>query len=176
MLPNLPPTCETATMRRAPGSRGKASRFTAKPLILPGICSFMAALLVARPARASSVDVRCGRLTLQRRGELQARARLLLLGAGMDTARVTVDCDASASWLVWVDGSRTTLDETSGLVEGALDAIENRLERTRKAAPVAPVAAPPMAPVVVAHPQRAQEPSVPATSSAGGEVAPSDEV
>src|SRR6266571_3903674 len=164
MLPNSPRPCETATMRRAPGPPGKASRSTAKPLILRGICLFVGAFLIARPAHGSSVDVRCGRLTSQRRGELQARARLLLLGAGMDAARVTVDCDVSASWLVWVDGSKTTLDETSGLVEGALDAIENRLERTRKVAPGAPVAVTPIAPVARVRSERAPEPSRPTTS------------
>src|SRR5437879_2940915 len=116
MLPNSLGPCETATMRRPPGLPEKASHSKAKSLILRWICSFVAAFLVAQPARGSSVDVRCGRLTSQGRGELQARARLLLLGAGMDAARVTVECDATASWLVWVDGSKTTLDETSGLV------------------------------------------------------------
>src|SRR5258706_16200301 len=112
MLPNSPRPCETAAMRRAPGPRGKASPSTAKPLILRGICVFVAAFLIAQPARGSSVDVRCGRLTSQARGELQARARLLLLGAGMDAARVTVECDTSASWLVWGGGSKTTPGET----------------------------------------------------------------
>jgi hypothetical protein len=77
------------------------------------------------------VDVRCARLAVESRAELQARARLLLLGAGLRTAHIGVDCSTSASHLVWVDGTKTKIDETSGLVEGALDAIENRIARTR---------------------------------------------
>jgi hypothetical protein len=101
--------------------------------ITPGICGFVAALLLAAPARASMVDVRCARLPVEARAELQARARLLLLGAGLRTAHIGVDCSTSVSHLVWVDGTKTKIDETSGLVEGALDAIENRIARTRLA-------------------------------------------
>ena len=56
----------------------------------------------------------------------QARARLLLLGARMESAQIAVVCDASAAWLVWVDGGKTRVEEGSGIVEGALDAIETR--------------------------------------------------
>jgi hypothetical protein len=101
-------------------------------LINPGICAFLAALLHAAPATASTVDVNCVRLPAQARAELQARARLLLLGAGMDTAWIGVRCSPSAAHLVWVDGAITPIDETSGLVEGALDAIENRIARAKQ--------------------------------------------
>jgi hypothetical protein len=88
-------------------------------------------VLLAAPAHASTVDIHCGRLGPEARAELQARARLLLLGAGMDAARVGVDCLPTASYLVWVDGTLATIDESSGLVEGALDAIENRIARAK---------------------------------------------
>jgi hypothetical protein len=91
------------------------------------------------------------------------------LGAGVDSAHITVDCDASTAWLVWVDGVKTTLDETSGLVEGALDAIENRLERTKKSTPVAQVAAPRTEPTRVPS---LPSPPVPADR---GEMASPDE-
>ncbi len=103
-----------------------------KAPITPGICGF-AALLLAAPAHGSTVEVRCARLATESRAELQARARLLLLGAGLRSARIGVDCRSSASQLVWVDGTRTKIDETSGLVEGALDAIENRIARAKLA-------------------------------------------
>jgi len=98
-----------------------------------GICAFVAAMLFAASGRASTVDIHCTRLPGRVRAELQARARLLLLGAGMDTARVGVDCTPTDSFLVWVDGTQTTIDEASGLVEGALDAIENRIARAKQA-------------------------------------------
>src|SRR5262249_17492928 len=40
-------------------------------------------------------------------------------------------CDPSGAWLVWTDGSRTTIDVHSGVVEGALDAIESRVSGAR---------------------------------------------
>lgn len=120
---------------------GPAWGRVAKSPILREIWLCAALVLVALPAFGSSVDVRCRRLTQKARGELQARARLLLLGAGMDGAEVAIDCDTATSWLVWVDGVKTTLDETSGLVEGALDAIENRIAQRRKAIAPAPASA-----------------------------------
>jgi len=75
--------------------------------------------------------VRCPDLPVTETGELQARARLLLSSAGFDSARVGIECDASGTWLVWTDGSRTTIDVHSGVVEGALDAIESRVSSAR---------------------------------------------
>jgi hypothetical protein len=80
---------------------------------------------------ASSVDVRCPELPATESGELQARARLLLSSAGLESARVAVECDVSGAWLVWTDGSRSTIEAHSGIVEGALDAIEGRLSAAR---------------------------------------------
>jgi hypothetical protein len=91
----------------------------------------VALLLVAPSVRASSVDVRCPDLPVTETGELQARARLLLSSAGYESARVGVECDASGTWLVWTDGSRITIDVHSGVVEGALDAIESRVSSAR---------------------------------------------
>jgi hypothetical protein len=126
------------------------AHFNVKPLITPGICAFLAALLLAAPATASTVDVNCVRLSAQARAELQARARLLLLGAGMESARIGVDCSRTASYLLWVDGSPTGIDETSGLVEGALDAIENRIARAMHPPMVKVAASPRQATVPIA--------------------------
>jgi hypothetical protein len=116
----------------------------------------------ARAARASSVNVRCERVAEPARGELQARARLLLLGAGLHDARVFVDCDAAGAWLVWVDGGKTRIDETSGIVEGVLDAIENRLHPSTAAAP--PAIPAPQAPVLAAPPKPKVDPPSPSAS------------
>src|SRR6266540_2653114 len=74
----------------------------AKLRIIRVIWALFALALLAAPAFGSSVEVRCPRLPKPNRAELQARARLLLLGAGLDAARVGVDCDDSVAWLVWV--------------------------------------------------------------------------
>jgi hypothetical protein len=87
----------------------------------------LAVVLGAAPARASAVEVRCPRVVGTARGELQARARLLLSSAGLETATVVVECDARSARLVWIDGGVSPIDEQAGLVEGALDAIEDRI-------------------------------------------------
>jgi hypothetical protein len=56
-----------------------------------------------------------------------------LLGAGMESAKIAIECKGAASTLVWVDDGKIPIDETSGLIEGALDAIENRIARARAA-------------------------------------------
>ena len=115
----------------------------AKLRIIRVFLTFVGLVLSASPALGSSVEVRCHRLSGPNRAELQARARLLLLGAGMDTARIGVDCDGSTAWLVWVDGGKTRIDETSGIVEGALDVIEDRLAQAKTAPRPPPSAAVP---------------------------------
>jgi hypothetical protein len=124
----------------------------------------------------ASVEVSCARLTAAGRAELQARARLLLIGAGLDAAKVRVECGPSTAQLVWVDGSSSSIDEGSGLVEGTLDAIETRIADAKKAAaaktaPSAPAAV--AAPAVV-EPPPASEPAraAPDVGSSRGPAAP----
>src|SRR5215831_19898509 len=97
-----------------------------------GVAAGLAGCLAASSAWGSSVDVHCAQVTPTERGELQARARLLLSSAGFDEARVEVVCDEQGAWLVWTDASRSGIDATSGIVEGALDAIESRLMSARR--------------------------------------------
>jgi hypothetical protein len=146
--------------------RRRTLELGAKLRIIRTILTFVALALVAAPVLGSSVEVHCPRLPGPNRAELHARARLLLLGAGMDAARVGVDCDVSAAWLVWVDGGKTRIDETSGIVEGALDAIENRLAQARTAAP-------PPSPAAVPPPVSEAAPLVPSSSVAVAPERPS---
>jgi hypothetical protein len=38
-----------------------------------------------------------------------------------------VECDTSGVWIVWFDGSRALVDQTRGLIPGAVSLVENRL-------------------------------------------------
>jgi hypothetical protein len=113
--------CEVFTRRKGRPPRGRAW----------AVVACFALLSRSKSVWASSVDVRCPELPATERNELQARARLLLSSAGYESARVGVECDTSGAWLVWTDGSRTTIDAPSGIVEGALDAIESRVSAAR---------------------------------------------
>ena len=87
------------------------------------------------PAWGATVDIRCSRLSDAARGELEARARLFLTSADMENATIAVECDATSAWLIWIDGSKTNIDARTNLVEGTLDAIEDRIAKARRAAP-----------------------------------------
>jgi hypothetical protein len=82
--------------------------------------------------QAAEVQIACDRLDEAQAEELRARARLTLHGVGTAVAPslVRVECDATHAQLVWHGHSRATvaIDETHGLVEGALDAILWRLQ------------------------------------------------
>ena len=93
------------------------------------------ALLTSSAATAwgATVDIRCPRLVDPSRGELEARARLFLTSADMENATIGLECDASNAWLIWTDGSKTLIDPRTNLVEGTLDAIEDRIARARRA-------------------------------------------
>src|SRR5689334_16826736 len=97
------------------------------------------ALLTASASRAwgATVEIRCTRLSDMAKGELEARARLFLTSADMESASIAVECDATNAWLVWIDGSKTTIDPRTNMVEGTLDAIEDRIARAKRAAPPA---------------------------------------
>src|SRR5215212_8172954 len=86
----------------------------------------------AAPAWGATVDIRCTRLSDAAKGELEARARLFLTSADMESATIAVECDASNAWLVWIDGSKTPIDARTNIVEGTLDAIEDRIARTKR--------------------------------------------
>ena len=90
-----------------------------------------ALLTSAGPAFGATVDIRCPRLVDPARGELEARARLFLTSADMESATIGLECDATNAWLVWTDGSKTLIDPRTNLVEGTLDAIEDRIIRKR---------------------------------------------
>jgi hypothetical protein len=89
----------------------------------------------AKPAWGATVDVRCTRLSDGAKGELEARARLFLTSADMESATIGVECDANNAWLIWIDGSKTTIDPRTNLVEGTLDAIEDRIAKAKRSAP-----------------------------------------
>jgi len=116
-----------------------ASRFgSIPPIAAPAIV--LAALLVAGEARANPIVTRCARLTAKQSAELEARAELTLSTLERNDGAIIIDCDPWVSVLIWFDGSRRKIDEGNGLVEGALDAIEEqaaRGERSRRStAPV----------------------------------------
>ena len=58
----------------------------------------------------------------------------MLSDSGMPWASLGVDCDSTGAWLVWVDGSRAHIDQSRGMVQGALDLIQSRLAADRFAA------------------------------------------
>jgi hypothetical protein len=89
----------------------------------------------AAPAWGATVDIRCSRLSDASRGELEARARLFLTSADMESASIGVECDATNAWLIWTDGSKTTIDARTNIVEGTLDAIEDRIARAKRGSP-----------------------------------------
>ena len=92
-----------------------------------------ALLTASAPAWGATVDIRCPRLVDPARGELEARARLFLTSADMESATIGLECDATNAWLVWTDGTKTLIDPRTNLVEGTLDAIEDRIARAKRA-------------------------------------------
>jgi hypothetical protein len=93
------------------------------------------ALLTASASSAwgATVDIRCPRLSDAAKGELEARARLFLTSADMESATIAVECDATSAWLIWTDASKTPIDVRTNIVEGTLDAIEERIARAKRA-------------------------------------------
>lgn len=98
-----------------------------------GSALVFALLTASVPAWGATVDIRCSRLVDPARGELEARARLFLTSADMESATIGLECDATNAWLVWTDGTKTLIDPRTNLVEGTLDAIEDRIARSKRA-------------------------------------------
>jgi hypothetical protein len=117
----------------------------------PRWCLAVGVVVVVTPAGAASIDVRCPKLAESSKSELEARGQLLLSSARMSSASLGIECEPGKMWLVWVDGSRLQIDTSSGVVEGTLDAIEDRILMGRypreQIAPAPPPAAPDRRPV-----------------------------
>jgi hypothetical protein len=113
-------------------------RFGSSGLPTAGTALGFALLTASAPAWGATVDIQCPRLVDPARGELEARARLFLTSADMESATIGLECDATNAWLVWTDGGKTLIDPRTNLVEGTLDAIEDRIARAKRAAPRAP--------------------------------------
>src|SRR5262245_53325075 len=101
--------------------------------IARNLALFVAVLAVAGVARAAKpardpFSTACTRLSVQDREELGARVQLLLRSSTEPSPqRIVLVCDERAAWLEW-DGpplQEFDVDATPGLVEGALDAIED---------------------------------------------------
>jgi len=138
------------------------------------IVALVVTLVCTTSAFGSTIDVRCASLPDAHRAELSARARLLLSSAGMETASISVECDATGAWLVWTDGKRSRIDPGSGLVEGALDAIESRIAQGKRAREVPPPVEPSVSPGVaggLAEPKPDIAPS-PSAANASTTAAP----
>jgi hypothetical protein len=90
--------------------------------------------LASAPAWGATVNIQCPRLTDPAKGELEARARLFLTSADMENAAIGVECDAANAWLVWTDGSKSPIDARTNIVEGTLDAIEDRIAKSKRGA------------------------------------------
>ena len=81
-------------------------------------------------AEAQQVTVRCERLDRAARDELRARMRLMLRSAEKSApVAVGVECQEDLAELIWQGAfvERIRIDETDGLIEGTLDALETRL-------------------------------------------------
>jgi len=121
---------------KAPAS-GAASRGRGRLVRFGSALPFALVMASATPAWAATVEIRCARLFDAAKGELEARARLFLTSADMEGATIALECDADNAWLIWVDGSKTLIDPRTNMVEGTLDAIEDRIARAKRAAPPA---------------------------------------
>jgi hypothetical protein len=65
--------------------------------------------------------------------DLFARASRLLGDAGMPWATLSLECDPSGAWLVWMDGSKAPIDQSRGIVDGTLELIRGRIAADRYA-------------------------------------------
>lgn len=85
---------------------------------------------ISLEARALEFEWACSRANDSERSELEARARLLVLNAeaAQRPALLRVVCTAEQSrWELEARPNRIPIDETDGLVDGALEALEVRL-------------------------------------------------
>src|SRR6185295_13516538 len=87
----------------------------------------MAVSSQATAAAAATVDVRCPAMPRETAAELETRMKKVFTDARMGNASIALECDASAAYLVWFDGSRAVVDQSAGLVEGAVRLVQDRL-------------------------------------------------
>jgi hypothetical protein len=99
---------------------------------------------VAWPA-AASVSLHCPGLPPAVSQELDASLSGVLANAGV-ASTLGVECDASGVWIVWFDGSRAMVDQTAGLVPGAVALVQNRLAYESYTAQYGRPPSPPSAP------------------------------
>ncbi len=123
--------------------------------------AILALVFAMRPGSASATGIvtKCARLTPKQTSELEARAQLTLSTLQGTDGTIRIECDDWVSVLVWRNGDRRKIDEGNGLVEGALDAIEDQaraLERDRHSARL-----PSDAPLPPAPPEPPPRPSPP---------------
>jgi hypothetical protein len=85
----------------------------------------------APSAEAATIDVRCPGMPLSVEEDLFARATRLLADAGMPWLSLGLECDPTGAWLIWVDGTRAPIDQSRGIVQGVLEAIQNRIAADR---------------------------------------------
>ncbi len=101
------------------------------------LAALWGAFLAPSVVGAQTVEIWCPRISADDAMELVARAKLALRALPPPPRAVVVGCDDAAAALIW-DGpplERRTIDESSGLVEGALEAIETRAREGRRTEP-----------------------------------------
>jgi hypothetical protein len=134
----------------------------------------IAVCLAARNAHAAPVVVNCPGMPPELVGQLQTRTTQLFTEAGIPSAQIHLECNASGVWIEWFDHSRAMVDQSGGLVPGALALIESRLAQERGTAPALPPATGALAVVSPETPRAAEiPPEEPLPGS--GEVGPEGE-
>jgi hypothetical protein len=115
----------------------RALRFrSGAALVALGVASWSA------PSYAGSVEVRCSGMPPTIASELESRIVTTMNRAGARWSTIAIECDGYGVWLVWFDGSRALVDQTTGLVPGMLALVESRLAFDRAA--TNPAAIPPV--------------------------------
>jgi hypothetical protein len=94
----------------------------------------MAACLATSSARAASIDVNCPGMPSGVVSELDSRVSARLSEAGATQGAIRLECDSAGVWITWFDGSRAVVDQSAGVVAGALALVDARLALDRSAA------------------------------------------
>jgi hypothetical protein len=90
-------------------------------LVALGLASWSA------PVFAGAIDFRCSGMPPTIMEELESRIVTTMSRSGVRWSTIAIECDGSGVWLVWFDGSRALVDQTSGLVPGTLALVEGRI-------------------------------------------------
>jgi hypothetical protein len=90
--------------------------------------------LAGAPAFAGSVEVRCAGMPAPVRADLASRLAATIDATGTRWSTLGVECDGYGVWIVWFDGSRALVDQTAGLVPGAVALVESRVSFDRSQA------------------------------------------